>query len=91
MQIGNPEEGVKKRPASESGEVESDEEESGEEESGEEESDGIGERFLPSRGEEDEEAADGGLNTAVALGGKTKNPTTLLEKRGISRCMSTPQ
>ncbi|KAJ1201990.1 hypothetical protein NDU88_005794 [Pleurodeles waltl] len=60
MQIGNPEEAVEKRPASESGEVESGKEESGEEESGKEEcgekesakekSDGIGERFLPSRG-----------------------------------------
>ncbi|KAJ1117818.1 hypothetical protein NDU88_006014 [Pleurodeles waltl] len=49
-----------------------------------------GEWLLPSRGEEDEEAADGGLKTAVALGGRILNPATLLEKRGISRCVTTP-
>ncbi|KAJ1202499.1 hypothetical protein NDU88_006298 [Pleurodeles waltl] len=56
----------------------------------EEESVGIGERFLPSRGEEYREAADGGLNTAVAPGGKAKNPATLQQVRvhaalGITR------
>ncbi|KAJ1190452.1 hypothetical protein NDU88_007190 [Pleurodeles waltl] len=82
---GNREEEEEKRSASGSGE-----EESGEQVSGEEKSEGIGERFLPSRGEEDEEVADGGLNTAVAPGGKTRNPATLLEKRGTSMCVYTP-
>ncbi|KAJ1209391.1 hypothetical protein NDU88_004769 [Pleurodeles waltl] len=49
-----------------------------------------GEWLLPSRGEEDEEAADGGLKTAVALGGGILRPAMLLEKRGISRCVTTP-
>ncbi|KAJ1139683.1 hypothetical protein NDU88_006050 [Pleurodeles waltl] len=98
LRKGNREEGVEKRSASatgeeESGEKKSNEEESGEEESGEQEKSGeeIGERFLPSRGEEDEEAADGGLHPTVALEGKTKNPATLLEKRGTSRCVTTLQ
>ncbi|KAJ1098031.1 hypothetical protein NDU88_003147 [Pleurodeles waltl] len=94
LRIGNREEGGEKRPASgnagvergeeECGKKESGKEECGEKESGEEKSDGIGEQFLPSRGEEEEEAADGGLNTVGALGGKTKNPST-------RRCVSTPQ
>ncbi|KAJ1217566.1 hypothetical protein NDU88_005160 [Pleurodeles waltl] len=44
-----------------------------------------GEWLLPSLGEEDDEAADGGLKTAVTLGGGILNPATLLEKRGIAR------
>ncbi|KAJ1109910.1 hypothetical protein NDU88_007267 [Pleurodeles waltl] len=69
-----------------------DEEESCEEERDEEEKSAkeFGERFLPSRGEEDEEAADGGLQPAVAPGGETQNPATLLEKHGLDRCMTTP-
>ncbi|KAJ1152935.1 hypothetical protein NDU88_005708 [Pleurodeles waltl] len=80
---GNAEGGGEKMPVSE-GDEESgeEEEESGEEE---EENGGIGEQFFPSRGEEDEEAADGGPNTAVAPGGRAKNPATLLEKRGTIR------
>ncbi|KAJ1135352.1 hypothetical protein NDU88_001792 [Pleurodeles waltl] len=61
MRNGNPEEGVEKRLASESGRRAA-------------RSEGIGERFPPSRGEEDKEAADGGLNTAVAREAKQRTP-----------------
>ncbi|KAJ1176616.1 hypothetical protein NDU88_001887 [Pleurodeles waltl] len=40
-------------------------------------------------GEEDV-AADGGLSTTATLGGGAQNPATLLEKRGITRCVGTP-
>ncbi|KAJ1085908.1 hypothetical protein NDU88_006032 [Pleurodeles waltl] len=50
----------------------------------------IGVWLLPNRGEEEDEAADGGLNTAAILGGGAQNPATLLEKRGIARCVGTP-
>ncbi|KAJ1113643.1 hypothetical protein NDU88_001885 [Pleurodeles waltl] len=46
-----------------------------------------GEWLLPNRGEEDEEAEDGSLSTAATLGGGAQNPATLLEKRGIARCV----
>ncbi|KAJ1216295.1 hypothetical protein NDU88_003899 [Pleurodeles waltl] len=64
LQTGNREDGVVKRSASgeeQSGETKSDEEESCAEERGEQEKSDkeIGERFLPSWGEEEEEAADG--------------------------------
>ncbi|KAJ1179482.1 hypothetical protein NDU88_004716 [Pleurodeles waltl] len=49
-----------------------------------------GEWLLPGRGEEDEEAADGGLQPAVSLGGGIQNPATLLEKGGLTRCVTTP-
>ncbi|KAJ1125911.1 hypothetical protein NDU88_004326 [Pleurodeles waltl] len=49
-----------------------------------------GEWLLPNRGEEDDEAADGGLNTAATLGSGTQSPATLLEKRGITRCVDLP-
>ncbi|KAJ1162266.1 hypothetical protein NDU88_002734 [Pleurodeles waltl] len=45
--------------------------------------------FTPRR-EEDEEAANGGANTAAAPGSRAKNPATLLEKGGTIRCVSTP-
>ncbi|KAJ1151779.1 hypothetical protein NDU88_004559 [Pleurodeles waltl] len=47
-----------------------------------------GERLLPIRGEEDDEAADGGLRTAAILGGGMQNPAMLLEKRGVARCVN---
>ncbi|KAJ1092011.1 hypothetical protein NDU88_005125 [Pleurodeles waltl] len=93
---GNTERGGEKTLVSEGDEERGGEEEergSEEEESGgeeEEENRGIGEQFVPSRGEEGEEAADGGSNTAVAPGGRAKNPATLLKKRGTIRCVSTP-
>ncbi|KAJ1142730.1 hypothetical protein NDU88_009043 [Pleurodeles waltl] len=49
-----------------------------------------GEWLLPSRGEEDEEVADGDLQPAVALGGGIRKTSTLLEKHGLSRCVTTP-
>ncbi|KAJ1115821.1 hypothetical protein NDU88_004043 [Pleurodeles waltl] len=49
-----------------------------------------GEWLLPNRGEEDDEAADGGRSNAATLGSGEQNPATLLEKRGIARCVETP-
>ncbi|KAJ1148363.1 hypothetical protein NDU88_001200 [Pleurodeles waltl] len=43
--------------------------------------------LLPNCGEEDDEAADRGLSTAATRGGGVQNPATLLEKRGIARCV----
>ncbi|KAJ1188594.1 hypothetical protein NDU88_005353 [Pleurodeles waltl] len=50
----------------------------------------FGEWFLPNWGEEDDEVADGGLSTAATMGGRAQNPATLLEKRGIARCVDVP-
>ncbi|KAJ1171336.1 hypothetical protein NDU88_003199 [Pleurodeles waltl] len=49
-----------------------------------------GEWLLPNRGIEDHEAAGGGLQTVVTLGGGMQNPARLLEEHGIVRCVTTP-
>ncbi|KAJ1167214.1 hypothetical protein NDU88_007607 [Pleurodeles waltl] len=49
-----------------------------------------GEWLLPSRGEEEDKAADRGLRIAVTLGSGMQNHATLLEKGGIARCVNIP-
>ncbi|KAJ1141075.1 hypothetical protein NDU88_007411 [Pleurodeles waltl] len=46
-----------------------------------------GERFLPNRRGEDNIEADRGLNTAATREDGAQDPATLLEKRGITRCV----
>ncbi|KAJ1166297.1 hypothetical protein NDU88_006705 [Pleurodeles waltl] len=97
--------GTKRSASAVQGRKENDEErdgdkegrDSGKEEREEDEEDKLGQRNLesgewlfPSRGEEDDEAADGGLRTTVTLGGGMQNSATLLEKRGIARCVNVP-
>ncbi|KAJ1146309.1 hypothetical protein NDU88_012586 [Pleurodeles waltl] len=57
----------------------------------EEEEDGdVEELCLPRKKEEYEEVAAEERSTEVAPGGRAKDPATLLEKRGTTRCVSPP-
>ncbi|KAJ1130548.1 hypothetical protein NDU88_008899 [Pleurodeles waltl] len=50
----------------------------------------VDEQCLPRKTEEDVEGAAGERSTEVAPGGRAKDPATLLEKPGTTRCVSQP-
>ncbi|KAJ1164350.1 hypothetical protein NDU88_004790 [Pleurodeles waltl] len=78
---GNTEPGKEEKPASHRGR-ERDEEKK--------ESGVVGVQAFFTRREEDEEEADGRMNSVLAQGGGARNPAKHLEKRGTIRCISMP-